>query len=266
MIFIIRPVMLVICFIYGATSIAASFDCDKATTITEKAVCTDSQLSALDDQMVQSYKNALAHSSDRNALTATQRSWLSQKRNTCRGDITCLQQAYTARLSELDAHAASIHEEGDFGFLQEWVGKSPTVVIKNNPIGEAPHGNIWDNQKIRTSLEKTMGKNRFQKLISGWGAGYPNVFQVEKVGDGIAFVACKPHYCPAYLADIFISTKSGKAQVCWVETSTKDLSIDTETWLSPEGNRTLPEGGCLEHSLERILGKLGDQNLKKTLR
>ena len=99
--------VLLIGFMCNAISFAASFDCDKTTTPTEKAICADSQLSALDDQLLQSYKNALAHTSDPNALTAAQRSWLSQKRNTCRGDITCLQQAYTARLTVLDALAAS---------------------------------------------------------------------------------------------------------------------------------------------------------------
>ncbi len=47
---------LLIGFMCNAISFAASFDCDKATTPTEKAICADSQLSALDEQLLQSYK------------------------------------------------------------------------------------------------------------------------------------------------------------------------------------------------------------------
>ena len=90
-------------FLYIAISAAASFDCNNAGTLTERAICASSQLSALDDQMVKSYKDALANAGDRNALTVSQRLWLRQKRDPCQDDTVCLRQAYIARIAEFAA-------------------------------------------------------------------------------------------------------------------------------------------------------------------
>ena len=38
---------------------AASFDCAKATTLVEKAICGDPQLSVRDDALMAAYKHAL---------------------------------------------------------------------------------------------------------------------------------------------------------------------------------------------------------------
>ena len=53
---------------------AASFDCAKATTLVEKAICGDPQLSAQDDALMEAYKHALVEATDANRLKAEQRS------------------------------------------------------------------------------------------------------------------------------------------------------------------------------------------------
>lgn len=103
-----RLAALIVPFVCIQMSSAASFDCDKAITLTERTICANTELSTLDDQMVQSYKNALAHGSDRSVLTVSQRTWLRHKRNTCQGDSVCLHQAYTARLAELESLPSSL--------------------------------------------------------------------------------------------------------------------------------------------------------------
>ena len=46
--------------IFGiATVSAASFDCAKASSKTEKAICTDPELSKLDEDLASSYKEML---------------------------------------------------------------------------------------------------------------------------------------------------------------------------------------------------------------
>ena len=42
----------------GSVAKAASFDCNKATTATEIAICSDPELSALDELMGQAYRLA----------------------------------------------------------------------------------------------------------------------------------------------------------------------------------------------------------------
>ena len=73
-------------------SFGASFDCAKASSTTEKLICGDETISALDEQLAASYKSALEKSSDKDALKKTQLDWLKQQR-ACK-DKTCLSQAY----------------------------------------------------------------------------------------------------------------------------------------------------------------------------
>lgn len=46
------------------TALAASFDCSQARNWTEKAICSDKQLSDLDELLLASYKKAVARSGD----------------------------------------------------------------------------------------------------------------------------------------------------------------------------------------------------------
>jgi uncharacterized protein len=93
------------CLVAYAAVYAASFNCTKATTFVEKAICADAALSDLDDQVGQSYKRALTHTKEPETLRAQQRTWLHKQRNTCQ-DVPCLRQAYVSRLTALDALSA----------------------------------------------------------------------------------------------------------------------------------------------------------------
>jgi uncharacterized protein len=84
----------------------ASFDCAKASTRTEKTICTDQQLSDLDDLLMISYTKALSRESDKSPLKTAQRNWLKSVRNICQ-DKTCLGKAYTSRLAELNDAVAT---------------------------------------------------------------------------------------------------------------------------------------------------------------
>jgi uncharacterized protein len=79
---------------------AATFDCSKTSTFVEKAICSDKQLSALDDQLGHLYKAALASASNNAMLKADQKTWLSL-RNQC-GDADCLKKAYADRINVLE--------------------------------------------------------------------------------------------------------------------------------------------------------------------
>lgn len=79
-----------------------SFDCTKASTFSEKAVCTDSLLGKLDGALSQNYKYMLASDigdGARNDLKATQKKWLAD-RNKCT-DNQCLASSYRERMDEI---------------------------------------------------------------------------------------------------------------------------------------------------------------------
>jgi uncharacterized protein len=81
---------------------AASFDCAKAATATEKLICATPRISDLDEYLGRYYQTARAELG-RGAvcLAPTQRDWLRNVRNACK-DATCLERVYLNRLAELD--------------------------------------------------------------------------------------------------------------------------------------------------------------------
>ena len=85
---------------------AASFDCSKAATWVEKTVCESPELSKLDDTMAKKFKSNLATYSDyedskafKNRTIATQRTWLTFQRNTCKSE-ECLLREYKEYIEE----------------------------------------------------------------------------------------------------------------------------------------------------------------------
>ncbi|NIF39909.1 DUF1311 domain-containing protein [Burkholderia sp. Tr-862] len=80
---------------------AASFDCTKAASPTEKAICADPGLSSLDGQLAAAWKKALAKGGDTAALKAAQLQWLKQ-RDRCGTDASCIGDRYRERLASLN--------------------------------------------------------------------------------------------------------------------------------------------------------------------
>jgi len=86
--------------IQAQAKLMPSFNCTKASTWTEKTICSDPQLSNLDGLLMVSYNKALLDASNGDTLKAKQREWLKSVRNECK-DVDCLKQAYTLRIDEL---------------------------------------------------------------------------------------------------------------------------------------------------------------------
>lgn len=92
---------LIAIFIIPSLIFAASFDCAKATSDVEKVICSNADISKLDDELSELYKHVYADSADKEQkqLKLDQLSWL-KKRNACLSR-TCIRDAYKTRLSEL---------------------------------------------------------------------------------------------------------------------------------------------------------------------
>lgn len=79
-----------------------SFDCSKASTFSEKAICSDPLLGKLDGALSENYKSMLASNigeGARSDLKTTQRKWLTE-RNKCTSN-QCLTDAYRKRVDEV---------------------------------------------------------------------------------------------------------------------------------------------------------------------
>jgi uncharacterized protein len=81
-------------------SYAASFDCGKAASEVEKLICSDAELSKLDESMNEAYQKALQRSDLRAQTIKWQRLWLKNERDVCK-NAQCIKAAYETRIKEL---------------------------------------------------------------------------------------------------------------------------------------------------------------------
>ena len=92
--------LLVLVSTFAASAYSASFDCSKSAGNIEKLVCSNPRLSQLDETLAILYKKALAESPVPDDSREQQRNWIKGWRDSCK-DASCLENAYTSRLSEL---------------------------------------------------------------------------------------------------------------------------------------------------------------------
>ncbi|WP_057380204.1 lysozyme inhibitor LprI family protein [Pseudomonas aeruginosa] len=93
---------LLLALLAGQT-VAASFDCSKASSFPEKEICRDGYLSGLDDWLAKSYRTALEVNPDQyEAVRQSQREWLAT-RDACT-DQKCLDKTIGARIQALDQY------------------------------------------------------------------------------------------------------------------------------------------------------------------
>jgi uncharacterized protein len=86
-------VCILIFFCSGAH--AVSFDCTKVTTLTEKAICTDTELSALDSKLAQAYTKALARDKQtHNFVQKSERAWIRKLVGVCGDALNCIKNEY----------------------------------------------------------------------------------------------------------------------------------------------------------------------------
>jgi uncharacterized protein len=96
-------------FVVSQAAHAASFDCKRAATPTERAICADPKLSSLDDRAIGGYTasvEALGLSDDERdpmaALLLKGHEEWAAARNRCGGATNCLLQQYLRRVAVLD--------------------------------------------------------------------------------------------------------------------------------------------------------------------
>jgi uncharacterized protein len=94
---------------------AASFDCTRAETADEKAVCADRQLNDEDVEMSVLYTQLkpLLGMGARGDLDEAQVTWL-KRRGVCGGDLACLSKAYADRLVQLRGGFEALAKRGPF--------------------------------------------------------------------------------------------------------------------------------------------------------
>lgn len=106
--------LLVLCascvFAFVPSVQGASFDCGKAGSKVEKLICSDAELSKLDDEMAQRYARELEYELIAYETKAAQKQWM-KERNSCL-DKACVKRTYLARLQVLRANQSEPIPQG----------------------------------------------------------------------------------------------------------------------------------------------------------
>jgi uncharacterized protein len=149
-----------------------SFACAAALTPTEKIICSDETLAALDRTLAAAYRNKFdgmpVESADAldevvNSLVITQKAWLAH-RNSCGTDIACIYQAYTVRKAALTAS-----DNAKDTSCRDMVGAAQAAVFVNQCIAIATETHPPCNAE--NSCELIVSHNIFR--CNGLGAAAP---------------------------------------------------------------------------------------------
>ena len=94
---------------------AADFDCKRASSLSEKAICTNHSLSDADVKLATSYHllTPMLAMGSRGDVQDSQRAWLKQ-RDACGKNTACLQGMYSQRQQQLDRYWANIYSRGPY--------------------------------------------------------------------------------------------------------------------------------------------------------
>lgn len=110
---------------------AASFDCARASTQVEYAICGNPALSALDEELSRTYRQALALDPQVRGL---QLAWLRGPREKCSANVVCLIGTYKQQLEALREVSGSAQSLGAQGVSRPAVTPVQPVLAADNPI------------------------------------------------------------------------------------------------------------------------------------
>ena len=121
----LRTVLSVLLFASSFGAVAASFDCSKAKSKNETLICSDSQLSSLDETLNRAYRHAYEIAPNKSVLRQSQRDWLGSYEVSSCGDTACLKTLFSNRVALLNEVAATGEPTSQWNdtYVRYWKGK-----------------------------------------------------------------------------------------------------------------------------------------------
>ena len=211
--------ILIICIFFTVSIFGASFDCTKAKTNVEKMICSDSKLSALDENLSKVYSNFYFISKE---IKSDQIAWM-KKRNKCKDDA-CIKTAYTTRIQELNA---SLSNQKTFPkmYLEAMKEAENTMDITWSfpPINEKEQKRREESMKFKDEIFRFKNITFKLPLISGVSYDVPKLKEILGVCYYYRFdLEIREFDNPKYIED---------GRKYWVEDERKPLrDINVSVW------------------------------------
>lgn len=110
---------LLVAALAASQTYAAGFDCSKKVNATERRICANDGLSALDDRLQVVWKDAVAAvtAPSQSALLTEQRHWIKYVRNVCTED-DCLSDAYRQRIALLERNDKYLADRAECSIVE----------------------------------------------------------------------------------------------------------------------------------------------------
>lgn len=141
-----------------SVSNAASFDCAKAQSSVEKAICKDAELGLLDEQLAAAYKLALTVHPVPSYVKARQRDWLKQRNvyfDPASGTaLARLKSDYRARIRQLSATDKLTVYANTTDFKYE----NGDAVVELYDAGKETRVSVWGGFQIHQQASEDSGK------------------------------------------------------------------------------------------------------------
>lgn len=187
-----------------------SFDCAKAGTPVEKAICASGDLSALDRQIADEYKAAVSAG---DTTITEQRAWLAQRDKICAPENTadCLRQVLLDRhasLSNPDKYEANADGSGAInGFnvdvIADETEREKRIVEFNDPSN--PHHN---RDSVVMSCE-----GEVLEVFAGRNVSYGAVCTIDRGGAKTKAIVCNDEMVGHYHTQDVADRKIGRKEI-----------------------------------------------------
>ena len=160
-----------VCVLAASQALSAGFDCGKASTPVETAICSTPELSKLDDELSAAYKAALDSAGDRASIVEAQNSWLRRVRNAC-ADRACLLSEYPKRISELrllslknvvPAATTTLQETPTLASTEPCMRADEVAAQAQKQIAEA---SLAEARRRAEELSVTLGREQAMRLAA----------------------------------------------------------------------------------------------------
>lgn len=152
---ILRSASFLILAALSGSSIAASFDCSKASNFAEREICRDGFLSGMDDTLNRKYREALQASSDQQALRASQRTWIGT-RDACRVQ-KCIDVSISDRITELNQY---IRDEKEKASIAAWEQQQAEMQAEQTRREEAISAELARQEADRQARLQAEARNK----------------------------------------------------------------------------------------------------------
>jgi uncharacterized protein len=149
---VIQRTLALLLALFAGSSMAASFDCTKASSFAEKEICRDGYLSTVDGNLAYNYKKALSTTLDPDALRQSQRDWL-----TIRDQCTtqkCLDQTMGARSTLLENYTATEKSKAEAAVQKQLDAKRQAEEAERNRQTKADE-QAYQQRKLLAEQQQT---------------------------------------------------------------------------------------------------------------